>query len=257
VTYFPVDVSFDLATGAGLASGTLSAATKTTVNGVATFSGADSTLSIGTLNEPQFTDYRLKPKTVGTYAGLTGSNSSGFDIWETACSGDECAATLRGGSPRGGQDVYETTTDTVLSASTLPSSDVAISCPGQKVIFSNSVFVHETSGPDPVFVTSTITAQDFRDAGTNYGQASVEWCVGIKTDDTLALGNGGTYDQEVDVNGDGVIDFKVGFAPRCPSKSPELSAPCIVSQSSDGQKGSVTTGYLQGGGPASPHLIFS
>ena len=38
VEYFPVDVTFDLATGTGLASGGLSAATQTTVDGVATFS---------------------------------------------------------------------------------------------------------------------------------------------------------------------------------------------------------------------------
>jgi hypothetical protein len=243
VTYFPVGVSFDLATEAGLASGSLSAATKTTVNGVATFSGADSTLSIGTLNEPQFTDYRLKPKTVGTYAGLTGSNSSGFDIWEAACSGSGCAATLRGG-----RDEYKTTANTVLSASTLPSSALAISCPGQKLIFQDDVFVHETSGPDAVIVTSHITAQDFRAAGANFGQANVEWCVGIKPDDARALGNGGTY-APVDVDGDNLPDLYVGFAPRCPSKSPELSAPCIVSQSSDGKMGSITTGYLQGGDP--------
>jgi hypothetical protein len=239
VTYFPVGVSFDLPTGAGLASGTLCAATKTTVNGVATFSGAASTLSIGTSNEPQSTDYRLKPKTVGTYAGLSGSNSDGFDIWDAACSGSGCSATIRGG-----RDDYKTTTNTVLSASTLPASTVAISCPGQKVIFQDSVFVHETSSSsDPVFVTSHITAQDFRAAGTNYGQANVQWCVGIKPGDTRALANGGTYTFD---SGTGLY---VGFAPRCPSKSPELSAPCIVSQSSDGNKGSVTTGYLQGGDP--------
>jgi hypothetical protein len=239
VTYFPVGVSFDLASGAGLATGSLSAATKTTVNGVATFSGAASTLSIGTSNEPQFTDYKLKPKTVGTYAGLSGSDSSGFDIWDAACTGSACTAAIRGG-----RDEYKTTTNTVLSASTLPASAIAISCPGQKVIFQDSVFVHETStSSDPVFVTSHITAQDFRAAGTNYGQANVQWCVGIKPGDTRALTNGGTYTFDT------TSGFYVGFAPRCPSKSPELSAPCIVSQSSDNMKGSITTGYLQGGDP--------
>jgi hypothetical protein len=242
VTYFPVDVSFDLATGSGLASGSLSAATKTTVNGVATFSGPASTLSIGTSNEPQFTDYKLKPKTVGTYAGLGGANSDGFDIWDAACSGNGCSAALRSG-----RDEYKTTTNTVLSASTLPSGAVAISCPGQRLIFQDDVFVHETSSPDPVFVTSHITAQDFRAAGTNFGQANVEWCVGLKPGDP-GLSNGGTY-TPVDLNGDTVTDYFVGFAPRCPSKSPELSAPCIVSQMSDGNKGSITTGYLQGGDP--------
>lgn len=238
VTYFPVGVSFDLASGAGLATGSPSAATKTTVNGVATFSGAASTLSIGTSNEPQFTDYKLKPKTVGTYAGLSGSDSSGFDIWDAACTGSACTAAIRGG-----RDEYKTTTNTVLSASTLPASAIAISCPGQKVIFQDSVFVHETStSSDPVFVTSHISAQDFRAAGTNYGQANVQWCVGIKPGDT-ALTNGGTYTFDT------TSGFYVGFAPRCPSKSPELSAPCIVSQSSDSMKGSITTGYLQGGDP--------
>jgi hypothetical protein len=245
VPYFPVTVSFDLIAPPGIPSSVLSVTPELTDAGVATF---DSGLSISMLNEPQFTSYKLTPKTVGTYPGLSGDESAGFDIWETVCSGSGCAATLRGGTPRGGQDVYQTTANTVLSASTLPASALAISCPGQKVIFSNSVFVHETSGSDPVLVTSTITVQDFRDAGTNYGQANVEWCVGIKPDDALALGNGGTY-APVFVDGDDVPDLYVGFAPRCPSKSPELSAPCIVSQTSDGKMGSVTTGYLQGGDP--------
>lgn len=237
VTYFPVDVSFDLATGSAT-DPTFDPATKTTESGIATF---DSGLSIGTANEPQFSDYKLHSISVGTYGDLPGEDSSAFDVWETVCSGASCSASLRSG-----KDVYKTTANAVLSASTLPSSAIAISCPGQKIIFDN-VFVHESSSPDPIFVTSTITAADFRAAGTNFGQAHVEWCVGIKPGDP-ALNNGGTYSG---VNLDSDVDFElfVGFAPSCPAQNPQLSAPCIVSQSSDGKKGSVTTGYLQGGDP--------
>ena len=98
------------------------------------------------------------------------------------------------------------------------------------------------------FLNVFVNGDDFRAAGTNFGQAHVEWCVGIKPGDVNALGNGGTY-TGVNLDADSDFELFVGFAPRCPTQSPSLSAPCIVSQASDGKKGSVTTGYLQGGDP--------
>ena len=88
VTCFPVDASFDPATGPGLAVGTLSAANETHSERRRRRSAdrQPATLSIATPNEPQFADYRLRPKTTGTYSGLTGTNSDPFDVWGDAAS---------------------------------------------------------------------------------------------------------------------------------------------------------------------------
>ena len=158
VTYFPVSVGFDLAAGGGLASGTLTAPAQTTVDGVATFGAG--TLSIATANEPQFTDYKLKPKTVGTYTGLTGDASLGFDIWEAACTGAGCEAKIRGGL-----DTY-TATDNLLTASVIPSSLLPnIVCAGQELIFSGDVFVSSTDGTGTVFLKSHVTRANMKAAG--------------------------------------------------------------------------------------------
>ena len=41
----------------------------------------------------------------------------------------------------------------------------------------------------------------------------------------------------------------VGFAPACPQANPSAFAPCIVSQTGDGNGGNITTGWLPGGDP--------
>jgi hypothetical protein len=242
VTYFPVSVGFDLATGSGLASGPLTATAQTTVDGVATFGAG--TLSIATPNEPQFTDYKLAPKTVGTYAGLTGDASLGFDIWEAACSGAGCQAKLRGDL-----DTY-TATDNLLTASVIPSSLLPnIVCAGQKLIFSGDVFVHSTDGTGTVFLKSHVTRANMK-AAANNGQAHVEWCIGLKpSQESMWINNGGTYTSQ-DTNGataGGIL--LVGIAPACPSKNPAAFAPCFTRQYGDGTGGSWTEGYLPGGDP--------
>ena len=243
VTYFPVSVTFDLATGTGLAAGSLSAATKATVDGVATFSGAASTLQITTPNEPLYTDYKLKPKTVGTYAGLSGPNSSGFDIWDAQCSGPGCNARIRNDL-----DTYTATGDDVLTASVVPASFISnLSCAGQVLIFSSDVFVHATDGTEPVFLKSHVTRQNMKEAANN-GQAHVTWCMGLKD-----AGPWGFTQQ--DTNGSGGIDpndLYVGTAPACPnspSVDPSDFAPCITRQYGDGNGGSWTEGYVPGGDP--------
>jgi hypothetical protein len=243
VPYFPVGVTFEQATGAGLASGTLNAATKTTVGGVATFSGAASTLSIGTTNEPQFTDYKLKPKTVGTYVGLVGDNSTGFDIWETMCSGTSCEVKIRDL-----RDVYKTSANDVLTASTLPSSVLPnILCAGQTLIFANDVFVHQTNGTSPVFLVSHVTRQNMKAVASN-GQAHVDWCVGLKSPEDWAASGGSFVEQDTNGAALGGVLY-VGFAPACPQANPSAFAPCIVSQTGDGNGGNITTGWLPGGDP--------
>jgi hypothetical protein len=243
VSYFPVGVTFELATGAGLASGTLNAATKTTVGGVATFSGVDSTLSIGTPNEPQFTDYKLKPKSAGTFAGLVGDPSDAFDIWETVCSGTDCEVKIRDL-----RDVYRTSGNDVLTASSLPTSFMPnILCAGQTLIFSNDVFVHQTNGTSPVFLVSHVTRQNMKAATTN-GQAHVDWCVGLKTREPWD--NNGAVPVQQDTNGPAPGGLLwVAEAPNCPNANPQNFAPCIVSQNGDGNGGNITTGWLPGGDP--------
>ena len=238
VDYFPVSVGFDLATGAGLASGTLTATAQTTAAGVATFGAG--TLSIATPNEPQFTDYKLNPKTVGTYAGLTGASSFGFDIWEAACVVQGCSVTNHGN-----RDTY-TGVDSLLTASTLATSTANLNlvCPDQILIYSSEVFVYGTVGTGAVFLRSHVTRQDMK-AATNNGQAHVTWCVGLK-------GPGVWNFTQQDTNNSGDIDagdLYVGAAPACPSKNPAASAPCITRQYGDGTGGSWTEGYLPGGDP--------
>ena len=247
-------VSFRLATDAGYASGSLSVTPQPLVNGLATF--GEGTLSIGTANEPMFTDYALVPFTTkGTL--ITGPASVGFDIWEDgeSCgSGETCDAVLRGDAPGEGADTYSLFTPGTLGASELPQTALpGLSCAGQRTVFEDSVFVNATTDsttpdtPGPVFLTSHITQADFRAAGPSFGQAHVAWCVGLKTSAPWVT-NGASFTQQ-DTNGDGTPDLYVGLAPKCPSQSPELSAPCIVSTTSDGAGGSTSVGWLPGGDP--------
>jgi hypothetical protein len=248
VTTSKSSVTFSLATGPGLASGSLSVKPQPLIDGVATF--GTGTLSIGTLNEPQFTSYRLIPATTKG-AFITGPASDPFDIWEggDTCSGgtDTCQTSLRGG-----EDQYTLSAAGTLGASELSSSLLpGLTCAGQAVIFANSVFSHATTEPGtslaPVFLSNHITAADWK-ASANNGQAHADWCVGLKTADPW-LANGGTFTEQ-DVNGDapGGVLF-VGLAPRCPSKNAQNFAPCIVSRTGDGADGSITTGWLPGGDP--------
>lgn len=254
VTYFPVDVSFDLAPGTGLVTTGLSADTITTVNGVATFSGPASTLSISTANEPFTTDFRLAPKTVGTYAGLTGANSGPFDIWDAGCkgTGNGCNVTL---SPGTSSDVYTSGQTAGMGASMLGNGGTGntnIFCPTQQVIFSTNIFFHATTTNGPVFLVSHISAAD-RKAAPNNGNKVMGWCVGLK--------NKGPWNfVRQDTNGSGTTDpnngtwtpgsdLWVGMAQKCPSKSPSSKAPCIVSQTGDGVGGTFIRGWLPGGDP--------
>lgn len=256
VTYFPVDVSFDLATGAGLASGSLTVVSKTTVNGVATF-GPVATLSISSPDEPLVEDYKLEPKTVGTYAGLTGANSAGFDIWGDGCRGAHCQTTLTP-PDKTSLDTYETFEDVGMGTSVVVTGGTILNCPDQKVIFdtldleTETLFFHVTGGDEPVFLFSHITRHDMKEA-TNNGQKHVGWCVGLKS-------KGPWNFTRKDTNGDGVTDSNtgiweagsdlwVGMAPKCPRKNAADFAPCIVSQMGDNNGGSFIRGWLPGGDP--------
>ena len=209
--------------------------------GVATFDA----LKIDETNEPTLTDYQLEATvsviTIGAALAADPPLSEPFDIWDAGCKGNGCTIGLRDGL-----ESYKSTQNVVLTASSLSTGDLTLDCPGQKLIFGDVVFTHQTTGSGPVAVTSHITQEDLRAAGTNFGQAHIEWCVGIKPGHTSALNNGGVYVQQ-DTNGDGTDDLFVGFAPRCPKK--KVVPPCIVSQVSDRMGGSITKGFLEGGDP--------
>jgi hypothetical protein len=242
-------VGFTLRTGTGFAAGTLNVVPQPLVDGVATFgltANGNPTLSIGTENEPQFTDYALVPRTTKG-PRITGSPSSGFDVWEDgeACTGldaDFCEANLRGGN-----DHYTFNAAGTLGASELTSVLPGLVCPGQKAIFSNSVFSYATTGSNtPVFLENHITKADWR-ASANNGQAHADWCIGLPTAAPW-INNGANYSQ-LDTDGIGGPDLYVAVAPKCPVANPQNSAPCIVSQNSDGKGGSLTVGWLPFGDP--------
>ena len=239
-------VGFKLATGTGFASGTLTVVPQMTDDsGIATF--GEGTLSIGTKNEPQFTDYALVPVTTKG-ALITGPASNGFDIWEDgeACTGgaDTCVASLRGGNEQ-----YTLGAAGSLGASQLTGVLPGLTCLKQKAIFSNTVFSYATTGNAPlapVRLSTHITSDDWR-ASSNNGQAHADWCIGL-VDPGPWIANGASY-RQLDTDGNGVLDLYVALAPNCPVSNPSGSAPCIVNQNPDGTGGSITTGWLPGGDP--------
>jgi hypothetical protein len=256
-----VEVTFVLAAGPGLASGSLVVIPQTTdANGIATF--GPGTVSIGDANEPQFTDYRLVP--VATVPGpsdalalaeTTGPRSAGFDIFEEGCRGSGCSVSIRDGN-----DVYTTTQSVRLTASVLPASTLpGMQCRNQLLVFPSDVFVHETSGSGVVGLVNHVTFADLNGGGEG-GLAiasddpdddddgpRIKWCVGTKTR-TPWERNGAPFTRQ-DTNGDGRLDLFVGAAPRCPRTNPRSFAPCIVSRTSDGEGGFLLRGWLPGGDP--------
>lgn len=244
-------VTFKLATDPGDAAGNLQVIPQpVNASGVAEF--GTGTLKILTENEPQFTNYRLIPITTKNPL-TTGAPSAPFDVWEDgeACTGvlndpnRICEATLRGGGTEG-EDTYTLDAAGTLGASELTSGELpGLLCPGQKTIFSNAVFSYATTGPStPVFLENHISKADWK-ASANNGQAHADWCIGL-LDPWTAQGG-----PAVQRNTDGVggVDLYVGLAPKCPSQNPSASAPCIVSQNSDGLGGSITLGWLPAGDP--------
>jgi hypothetical protein len=245
-TTYPVTVSFSLVTtgvdenGQGLVDGTLSVTPEDTdANGIATF---DTQLSIAEKNEPAFTSYSLQPQTTGTPT-ISGTPSNGFNIWETQCN-------ATGGCPvslRGSNDLYTSPAGGDLSASQLVGALPNLTCQGQTLIFSSSVFVSEFSGSGSVFLKSHVTRADMK-ASANNGQAHVEWCIGLPYQWTS---KSGLVTQTTDTNGDGspLGDLYVGLVPACPNANPQNFAPCISRQYGDGHGGSFTEGYLPGDPP--------
>lgn len=247
VTNYNKKVTFSLAAGPGLASGSLSVTPQEFVNGVATF--GEGTLSIGTANEPFFTSYRLVPRSTSG-PPITGAASDPFDVFQDgeSCTGESCDAVIRNGNESYSVPTVGTLGASQLSSSTLP----GLECEGQTEIFADSVFVHVTTeadttdGFEPVLLVSHVTRQDMKRAANN-GQAHILWCLGLKDDDAW-INNGAAFEQQ-DTNGDGTLDLYVGAAPACPNMNPSDFAPCIVSQTGDGNGGSITTGYVPGGDP--------
>jgi hypothetical protein len=252
ITNFSKPIGFVLNTAAGFATGNvLDVTPQVPVNGVATFGAG--TLSINKENEPQFTDYSLVPVTTRG-PSVSGLPSEGFDVWEDgeSCTGgtDTCDAVLRGSDG----DHYSLSAAGTLGASELLGVDVlpGLTCPGQRVVFTNRVFSYSTTEIDgvtdqPVLLRSTITKAEWK-ASANNGQAHADWCIGLPTNGPWE--NNGASSRPVDFNGTaaGGILY-VALAPNCPVANPSASAPCIVSQNPDGNGGNLTIGWLTGGDP--------
>ena len=252
VTNFSKKIGFVLQTGPGFASGSLSVTPQVPVNGVATF--GEGTLSIGTENEPQFTDYALVPVTTqGQF--VTGPASAGFNVWEdgNACDGgatgglpDSCGASLRGG-----KETYSVNATGSLGASELFGELPGLTCPGQKVIYDNRIYSYATTESDgtpdqPVKLTLEVTKADWKKAAQN-GQAHADLCIGLVNESDWDAS--GATPIQLDTDGDLVLDLWVATAPKCPSANPSASAPCYVSQTSNGAGGSITVAWLPGGDP--------
>ena len=252
-------VTLELATGPGLASTENISGNEDTTDelGVAEFPD----LQIADPNEPTLTDYQLEATvseppivTIGAAFAAEAPFSEPFDIWEAGDScdtGETCEAVLRGDSEAGGADTYKLFDPGTLGASELGASTFPFSCPGQRQIFGSSVFTNMTTDADtpntpaPAFLDSHITADDFRNAGANFGRSHVDWCVALDSSAPW-LKNGGSF-REVSIGGK---TFFVGLAPRCPNKKTAPSfAPCILSRMSDGFDGAFIRGWLPGGDP--------
>jgi hypothetical protein len=250
-TAYGLTVTLSFVTGGGFAStGNIDGNVATTdESGVATFDD----LTIGDANEATLTNYQFiaevtQPATI--IGGVAFANeaplSEPFDIWEAGCkgNGNGCSIGLRDGL-----DTYGASGNAILTASSLSQSVLPnLSCPNQRLIFSSNLFSHATDGSGAVTLVSHITKANFRAAGTNYGQAHVEWCVGLKSSAPW-IHNGAAFTQQ-DTNDDGTPDLYVASAPKCPNKKTAPTfAPCILSQVSDSLGGSITRGYLPGGDP--------
>lgn len=256
-----VEVKFRLATTEDLlegddpaAAGTLTVGTELTgEGGIATF---DTSLSITPPNQPFTTNHYLVPQ--ARYASVItlleegwpfeGGRSAGFDVWGDGCKGDGCTVSLSPGLSS--SDTYTTTEDVGMGASEIGEGGTTILCPTQRVIFSEDLFFHATTGfdpdegPAPVFLVSNITRLDMK-AATNNGQKHVGWCFGLK-------GPGPWNFPRQDTNGNGSVgdgDLYVGLAPKCPRRNAMDFAPCFVSKMSDDNGGSIISGWVPGGDP--------
>lgn len=240
-----VEVKFRLATGEGLAEGTLSVTPALTDgDGIATF---DTSLSIAETNDFMGTDYQIVPQ--ARYASeitlleegwpFEGDPSDGFDIWEDGCSGTGCNVNLRSNL-----ETYTAQGNFGLAASQL--SGELVTCPTQRVIFSNKTFFHVTTGDESevVRLETHITRADMK-AAANNGQRHIGWCIGLESPDPWEH-NGAAYTPQTI----GGKTFYVALAPKCPNKktAPQF-APCIVSQSGDNDGGSFIRGFVLGGDP--------
>lgn len=254
------EVSFDLASGTGLASGTLHVESRFTgEDGIATFAPeveSETPLSIADPNQPFTTDYKLVPVAVPPAAtttappfigaafaleGINGDPSTPFDIWEDGCKGNNCSVNLTPGSSA---DTYTTSENVGMGASQLGLGGTDISCPTQQLIFSSDLFFHFTTGNGPVFLVSHISAED-RKAAPNNGNKVMGWCVGLKTSGPWNFARQNTNG----IPGIQADDLYVGMAPKCPRKNASAKAPCVVSQNGDGVGGIFIRGWLPGGDP--------
>ena len=257
------EVSFNLATGTGLATGTLNVISRfTKADGNATFSPqctgegesqvCDNPLSIANANDFTATHYKLipvaaAPIVITSFAanaleGTQGPASDPFDIWEDGCHGTGCNVNLRSNN-----ETYTAQGNFGLAGSVLTQNLIPTeACPGQRVIFSGKTFFHVTTGTegDVIFLVEHITREDMK-ASTNNGQKLVGWCIGLES--TAPWNHNGAKYTPQTINGQ---TFYVAMAPKCPNKkNPSAFAPCIVSQMGDNNGGSFIRGYVLGGDP--------
>lgn len=248
------EVSFVLATGTGLATGTLNVVSRfTNADGIATFAPdetSENPLSIEDENQPFTTDYKLIPEAVAPPSdvsisslegGTQGAPSDPFDIWGDGCKGNGCEVNL---TPGTSEDTYTTSENVGMGASSLALGGTNIFCATQQLIFSSNLFFHATTGNGPVFLVSHISEAD-RKAAANNGNKVMGWCLGLKTPGPWNF-------PRQDTNGNGTIgagDLFVGMAPKCPKKNASNFAPCTTSQTGDGIGGVFIRGWVPGGDP--------
>jgi hypothetical protein len=261
------EVKFRLATAGDIdggqplpTGGTLTVTPKLTgEGGIATFSslGRDPSdarelrLSISGTNDPFTTAYRIVPQARLIPPEITlldlepgwpfeGSASTEFDIWGDGCAGLNCDAHLR-------NNLETYTAKGNFGLGVIKFDEELVTCPTQKIIFSNTTFFHLTTlaESDKVLLVEHITRLDMKRA-TNNGQKHIGWCVGLESP--------GVWNFPLqDLNENNIKDpgeFYVGMAPKCLNKkTPEKFAPCILSQMGDNDGGSFIRGYLPGGDP--------
>jgi hypothetical protein len=260
------EVSFELATGDGLASGTLNVDSRfTDENGIATFDpqeGSGNPLNIEDANNPFTTHYELVPVAVpppppptsseppigAAFAldGTTGGPSDPFDVWGDGCKGNGCTVNLTPGTSSDEYTLHDEDADVALGASQLlnAGNGTNISCPTQQLVFASAVFFHQTTGNGPVFLVTHISAAD-RKRVPNNGNKVMGWCVGLEEPGPWNF-------KQQDTNNSGGIDsgdLYVGMAPKCPKRNAMNFDPCIVSQGGDGVGGTFIRGWLPGGDP--------
>ena len=245
------EVTFELATGAGLATTDelVVESRFTNADGNATFGpeeGSDNPLSIGDANQPFTTDYRLIP--VATPPGEEATSVEGdaptpFDIWEDGCHGAGCSVDVRNGN----ETLHGGRGRRAWGPASSPREQRDQLRRIRSSIFASSIFFHATTGDgtDTVFLVTHITRG--RHEGRREQRPEAHGVVHRAQEPAPWIYERRQRTRRRSIGGQTLF---VAMAPKCPNKrTPSNFAPCIVSQMGDGDGGSFIRGYVLGGDP--------